>query len=362
MNAKTSPLKKILKIILIILLVLVALVVIFFGVLTIVEYKPDDVETMELYNRDDTKTLSIGDDVDVITWNIGYCGLSKTADFFMDGGTSVRSQDAESVSNNLDSIGNTLLELDPDMIYLQEVDKNCTRTYGIDEVYMLETKLDSYGATFAKNFDVLYIPYPIPPMGHMEAGILTLSKYELADATRIQLPCPFSWPVRLGNLKRCLLVSRVDIEGSDKQFVFVNLHLEAYDDGEGKAAQTAMLADFIQEEYEKGNYVVAGGDFNQTFSNVDTSAYPLQSENLWMCGTLNVDDFSDNWQFVMDNSTPTCRSLDRPYDETDDTFQYYMIDGFIVSDNLTINSIETLDKGFENTDHNPVELNVTINE
>lgn len=45
----------------------------------------------------------------------------------------------------------------------------------------------------------------------------------------------------------------------------MNLHLEAYDDGEGKEAQTAMLLQILQEEYVKGNYVIAGGDFNQSF-------------------------------------------------------------------------------------------------
>ena len=157
------------------------------------------------------------------------------------------------------------------------------------------------------------------------------------------------------------MVSRVDIADSDAEFVFVNLHLEAYDDGAGKAAQTAQLAEFIQSEYDKGNYVVAGGDFNQSFSSVDTSMYPLQSEDLWMCGTLNVEDFSDDWQFMMDNTTPSCRSLDRAYDPADDTFQFYMIDGFIVSKNLTVNDIETIDYGFQNTDHNPVKINVTLN-
>ena len=57
----------------------------------------------------------------------------------------------------------------------------------------------------------------------------------------------------------------------------------------------------------------------------------------------------------MDNTHPTCRSLDKPYAGSDkDTFQYYMIDGFIVSDNITVLSCETLNYGFKNTDHNPV--------
>ena len=44
------------------------------------------------------------------------------------------------------------------------------------------------------------------------------------------------------------------IEGSDKELVMINLHLEAYDDGEGKAKQLAMLMDRMQEEVDKGNY------------------------------------------------------------------------------------------------------------
>ena len=59
--------------------------------------------------------------------------------------------------------------------------------------------------------------------------------------------------------------------GSDKELVIVNVHLEAYDSGEGKEAQTKMLAELLKKEQEAGNYVIAGGDFNQAFSNVDIS-------------------------------------------------------------------------------------------
>ena len=62
----------------------------------------------------------------------------------------------------------------------------------------------------------------------------------------------------------------------------------------------------------------------------------------------------------MDNSTPTCRSLDRPYDPDDKSFQYYMIDGFIVSDNVNVEKIQTLDCGFKNSDHNPVFMTFSL--
>ena len=57
--------------------------------------------------------------------------------------------------------------------------------------------------------------------------------------------------------------------------MLVNLHLEAYDSGEGKIAQTKLLVEFLEQEYAKGNYVIAGGDFNQTFSREDMEQYPV---------------------------------------------------------------------------------------
>ena len=91
-------------------------------------------------------------------------------------------------------------------------------------------------------------------MPHICPHILTASRKYAPDQW-IRSPA--------ANLKRCLLVSYVPLEGSDKQLVLVNLHLEAYDDGEGKAAQTEMLMDFLTGEYEKGNYIIAGEDVHE---------------------------------------------------------------------------------------------------
>ena len=85
---------------------------------------------------------------------------------------------------------------------------------------------------------------------------------------------------------------------------------------------------------------------------------------MWIPGKIDTDEFSDNLSFVTDNSTPSCRSLDRPLkgnDASPDKFQYYMIDGFIVSDNLSVESVETLDLCFKNSDHNPIVIDMKLN-
>ena len=147
------------------------------------------------------------------------------------------------------------------------------------------------------------------------------------------------------------------IEGSDKELVLINLHLEAYDSGEGKIAQTKRLRKVLLDEVEKGNYVIAGGDFNQVFSNVDTGKYAAL-EGVWQAGSIDVTEYGDNLRFLADPEVPTCRSLDRilvtaqSKDYSD--FQYYVIDGFIVSKNVEVEQMYTDDLGFVCSDHNPV--------
>ena len=71
--------------------------------------------------------------------------------------------------------------------------------------------------------------------------------------------------------------------------------------------------------------------------------------------------FDSGWQFLMDASVPSCRSLDQPYAGADrEGFQYYLIDGFIVSGNVTVQSLENLDLDFACSDHNPVLMQVAL--
>ncbi len=357
-EAKKNPFKVILKWIGIVLL---CVVVGFGGLLawmTAVEWIPEDIESCEVKGNA-SETLSEDGSLKIVTWNTGYGALGDNADFFMDGGTSVQTADRERVLANMEGMIATLKDIDPDVVFLQEVDTEAKRSRGVNEVEMFSDALSGYANSFAYNYRVNYIPYPLPTMGKVQCGILTYSKFGIEESTRLQLPCPFAWPERLGNLRRCLMVDRVPLEGSDKELILVNLHLEAYDAGEGKAAQTKMLKEVLEGYAKDGNYVIAGGDFNQMFSNVDDSNFPTFEGN-WQCGRIDIEEF-DGWQMVMGEDVPSCRSLDRPYiNEKPEDFQFYMIDGFIVSENLQVDAIEVLDEGFKVTDHNPVVMNVTL--
>ena len=350
--------KRVLRVIGCILLVLVLAVVAVIGYLTLTEYRPEAQETAAV-SGEETRVLDPSKTVKVLSWNTGYAGLDDGVDFFMDGGTMVNPSGEEVIRENMQAIADVIADTDADIYLLQEVDRNCSRTKGIDELqwYGEETGLSW---TYGVNYRCKYVPYPWPPMGRMETGVATLSDLQTtADAVRVSLPCPFSWPVRVANIKRCLVVNRYALEGTEKELVCVDLHLEAYDNGEGKLLQTQMLMDLLQEEYEKGNYVIAGGDFNQSFPGT-LEQYPIKDGESWAPGQLSESEMTDGWQYAFDASTPTCRLLNQPFDPESEKTQYYVIDGFILSPNVKLQNVQTLDLQFSNSDHNPVQLQVEL--
>ena len=347
--------KKFWKILLTVLAVLLAAVVLLFAWLTITEYRPDPVTELDIVSSEEGSLIPPDRELSIMSWNIGYAGLGEDSDFFMDGGTGVQSADKEQVLEYLGGVEDVLDDMWPDLIMLQEVDVDSTRTYHIDESALLARSQSVH----ALNYSCGFVPYPLPPIGSVHSGLFTTTDYKIDSAERISLPSPFKWPVSTANLKRCLLVSYLPIDGSDKQLVLVNLHLEAYDDGEGKIAQTNQLRDFITSEYEKGNYVIAGGDFNQVFPG-SLDIYPIIDPELWTPGVLDENLLPDGWTLAYDLDTPSCRLLNQPYDKEDENTQHYVIDGFILSPNVELTNVQTLGLDFGSSDHNPVFINVKL--
>ena len=354
--------KRILKTTGIILLIIVLALGALLVFLTVTEYRPKAKESAdtEIRRENPLKAASgSGQPVRILSFNTGYAGLDDGADFFMDGGTMVNPKDQETVEQNLSAIAAFLKQGNYDICLLQEVDRSSSRTDRIDELsfYSEQTGL---GFSYTPNYRCRFVPYPLPPSGRTDSGIATMANLKLSKKPeRISLPCPFKWPVRLANLKRCLLVTRYPVEGTDKELVAVNLHLEAYDDGEGKKTQTDALMKLLLEEYAKGNYVIAGGDFNQTFPG-SLDAFPIKDKKLWAPGVVDEDMLPEGWSLASDTAAPSCRLLNRPYDPSALDTQHYVIDGFIVSPNINIDTVKTIDLEFANSDHNPVELQITL--
>lgn len=368
-------LKRILRLALALFVAVLVLAVGFIVTLQIFEYRPADIETLEVSeNLGDIPTdrVALETEIKILTFNTGYASLSATEDFVMDGGKKGRMDSQEEVEANILGISQILTAAAADVYLLQEVDVDSDRSYNTRQ-YDTYSDLLGMPSTLGYNYRCLFVPFPFQigqMMGAVDSGIMTATGFFVSSAERYQLPGSFSWPLRLANLKRCMTVTKLAISGSDKFLVIVNVHLSAYDDGTMRIHEMEALRDLALQEYADGNYVVIGGDFNQTFPDGmigDDYKYPLKDPNYWEAFEMDAQWVYDNgWSFGVDTGVdhPTCRLLNQPYDSLHrENNQYYMIDGFIVSPNVEIvGSAQVINQDFLYSDHNPVTVTIILSE
>lgn len=304
--------------------------------------------------------IETGETCCIVSANIGFGAYSDDYSFFMDGGKESRARSAEAVEENVSGSVKAAAGQEPDILLLQEVDTDGTRSWHVDEKELVIQELAEAGMkdvsyTYAQNYDSPYLFYPfLEPHGKNKAGIVTVSDREMSDAVRRSLPIEGGF-MKFLDLDRCYSKQRIATDNG-KELVVYNLHLSAYTSDPSTATnQLLLLFEDMLEEYEKGNYVVGGGDFNKDLLG--------NSSDYFDCGELD-----DNWAqpipeelipeeiqlvapFDEDNPVPSCRNADSPYDENSFVLT---VDGFLASANVEVVTAEVIDTGFKWSDHNPV--------
>lgn len=318
------------------------------------DYKPDEIEIIA--QSDKPSILEDSLSISLLTWNIGYAGLDKEMDFFYDGGTKVITS-ADNCRKNIAEIENFLKKTDTiDFIILQEVDRRSKRSYRIDEFDKISQNLIGFNSFFAMNYDVFFVPSPLSkPMGKVVSGIAAYSNYTPESSTRYSLPGDFGFPTQLFYLDRCFMVNRYKLTGG-KELVIINTHNEAFDEGDIRKAQMEVLKRFIINEYNSGNYVIAGGDWNQCPPNFEPDFRNNQVNTSQM--VMESDFLPPDWKCMFDPKSPSNRTVIAAYDPVTTTTT--VIDFFIVSPNIEPVSVKCHNLGFANSDHNPVIIQVKL--
>lgn len=348
---------KTLKFILKTIAVLAILFIAFVIYASVTNYSPE--LTTEVYKSESPDTISVNEDVDLMIWNIGYCGLSADMDFFYDGGKQVRTS-KENVLTNFEAVKSLLKQNDSlDFILLQEVDIKSKRSYRINEVESFKALLPELVGFFGKNYDVKFVPSPITnPLGKVKSGLLSFSKNTPKSVIRYSFPGNYSWPVSLFMLDRCFLVKRYPTN-NQKELIVINTHNSAYDDGSLKKQQMEYLKEFLIDEYKKGNYIIVGGDWNQNPPDVDYSDFKESSPTKrFVLNPIDKNYLPSNWTWVYDPSTPTNRYLNAPYVKGETITP--IIDFYLMSPNIKPEFAKTLNLDFKNTDHQPVITKITL--
>ena len=316
---------------------------------------------------DDTTTgaaavLATDTEYSAVTYNIGFGAYLPDYSFFMDGGTSSWAESPETVQYAINGAGELVKSLDPDFALIQEIDLDATRSYHTDEYEMLRNILPEYTTVFAQNYDSAFLFYPFTqPHGSSRAGLGLFSKYPVSSALRRSFPISTSFS-KFFDLDRCYSVSRIPVDNG-KELVIFNLHMSAYGNSdEIRKGQIEMLCNDMAKEYEAGNYVLCGGDFNHDLkaSEEDTEsceswAFPFPRTELPEHFDFCLDLLSSEEKESLWNSA---RNADMEY--VPGVTYTVTLDGFIISDNIECLSYENVSTGYSYSDHDPVKVEFVL--
>ena len=114
------------------------------------------------------------------------------------------------------------------------------------------------------------------------------------------------------------------------------------------------VSKFINEQLDNAGTRIISYDVNK-----DSLTLFESDQNVpeWVY-TLKNEDLAEGYSFAAALNAPTCRSTDMPYEKG--VNYTVVIDGFIVSDNVRVDSVKNVDTGFEFSDHNPATMNFTL--
>ena len=318
-----------------------------------VNYKPET-KNLDITGQDNVSDISGHNTFSILSWNIGYACLGNKSDFFYDGGKMVRPvrKDYELYKKDILECINAFDSLD--FILIQEIDTASTRSYGINQYAEISGCTPAHSNVFAKNYDVAYVPVPVfRPMSKVISGLAVFSQFSIASAIQVVFPENYAWPTNLFMPDRCFILTIFDLPDGRKLHI-INTHNSAFDDGSLRISQLRLLHEYMQSAYQKGDYVVAGGDWNLNPEGYDNTFFVSGDIALNVPGMLPASPPASTWAIAFDPDYPTNRDVSAPY--VPGLTPTTIIDYFMCSPNIKVLDVRTLYDGFKNSDHQPVYL------
>lgn len=284
----------------------------------------------------------------VMTWNIGYGGLGAESEFFADGGKEMLPPGKAIVEKNVAGIVSLLNKNAPDAILMQETARASLLTRGVDTLGAVVGALKGRDNAFSADLAARLLPPPF----NIRNGLFTSISWGGARRELYELPREPNFIFGLFKRRYHAQVVRVPVDGDAADWVLIDIHLSAFDEGANvRLAQLREVLKLAEAEYEKGARVVVGGDWNYEFARPDTLSTTKEKFLFWLHAFPYLE-LKAGWTAAFDPEIPTCRTNERPYARGENFTT--IIDGFIVSPNVEVVEVRAIDLDFQYTDHQPV--------
>ncbi|MDY0000482.1 MAG: endonuclease/exonuclease/phosphatase family protein [Polyangia bacterium] len=229
----------------------------------LLNYWPTPLERVAIVRGQAGAKLRVGERFRLMSWNIQF-GASRRYHFFYDGGPDVHAE-WEVVQRTLDAQREMIFRAAPDILLLQEVDRDSARTSRIDQLPRLIDGLSFASWASTPYHRSRFVPVPLGrAIGRVDMHLATASRYEMTWARRRALPL-LAEPLwrRAFNLKRAVLETAIQVEGLAQPLLVLNTHLSAFSRGDGTMArQVAAIMERLAFLDARGIPWVLAGDLN----------------------------------------------------------------------------------------------------
>lgn len=290
---------------------------------------PKPVQAADLTCPASTPTLQSGQDIKVMTWNVQYLA-GRGYVFYYDtvkGDGPDKRPTPESIARTLKEVQAVIRAENPDVLLLQEVDRDSARTDYQDQLKLIQDGLNgAYPCAAAAYYHrATFVPHP-KIMGKVGLSLAILSKTRIETATRYQLPRICGDPITVAfNLKRAVLGVTLPVQGGSPLSAF-STHLDAFAQGcDTMRQQTQYIHDLLGKTPAPW---IIGGDFNliatraaynrlsdaeKTYFNPDTELKVL-TDAYQSFPTLAQIDSNDPRYYTYYANDPTVGKADRTID------------------------------------------------
>jgi endonuclease/exonuclease/phosphatase family metal-dependent hydrolase len=192
----------------------------------------------------------------LLTWNISYgYGMGS------EGSDGYAPKSKENYQSFLEKIAETIKASDADVVLLQEIDFDSSRSHRVDQLAEIARLSGHRFWARAESWRAQYIPFPFTPISHhfgrMNSGGAILSRWPIVknEVHLLAKPQSHAWWYNLFYLHRYF--QAVTLKLIDREVKLINLHLEAFDQV-AKEEQARELVRFVK----KHPVDFIAGDFN----------------------------------------------------------------------------------------------------
>lgn len=230
-------------------------------------YHPARLQSEKIVSSTNLPKLQSGQKIKVLSWNVQYMASKNYVFFYdvLDGSGPDERPSRKDIDWTTKEVARIIVEENPDIILLQEMDEDAKRTDYENQLDNLLTLLPKeYAAyTSAWYWRAWFVPHP-KIMGRVGMKTCVISKYQINSALRHQLPLieTENWLMQQFNLKRAVQEVHFPVKGG-KDFIAFNTHLSAFAQGSRNMEyQVNFTHRLLTQASQVGNAWVIGGDFN----------------------------------------------------------------------------------------------------